>query len=87
MKEVEFIDLIMSCIKALKAAKGINLEIRNTDRASENGYKVLFINLDTDKYFEATFYWPAVERINTDEEKIQNGKLIIKKLYQNAGLS
>ena len=87
MNEVEFIEFLNSCISALKSAKGISLEIRNADKTSETIYLVLFINLDTSKYFEIKFYWPAVEKVNTDEEKIRNGKLVIKKLYQNVRLS
>lgn len=87
MNEVEFIEFLNSCISALKSAKGIGLEIRKTTKTSENNYQVLFIILDTGKYFEINFYWPAVEKINTDEEKIQNGKLVVKKLYQNVRIS
>ena len=87
MNEVEFIEFLNSCISALKSAKGINLEIRKTTKTSENNYQVLFIILDTGKYFEINFYWPAVEKINTDEEKIENGKLVVKKLYRNVRLS
>lgn len=86
MKEVEFIEFLNSCINALKSAKGINLEIRKPNKTSENNCQVLFKNLDTGKYFEINFYWPAVEKINTEEEKIQNGKLVVKKLYQNVRL-
>ena len=87
MTEVEFIEFLNSCIRALKEAKGINLEIRKTTKTSETNYQVLFIILDTGKYFEINFYWPAIEKINTDEEKIQNGKLVVKKLYQNVRIS
>ena len=87
MNEVEFIEFLNSCISALKSAKGISLEIRKTTKTSETNYQVLFIILDTGKYFEINFYWPAVEKISTDEEKIQNGKLVVKKLYQNVRIS
>ena len=87
MNEVEFIEFLNSCISALKSAKGISLEIRKTTKTSENNYQVLFIILDTGKYFEINFYWPAVEKINTDEEKIENGKLVVKKLYRNVRIS
>lgn len=87
MKEAEFIDFLKSCIDALIIAKRINLEIRKTTKTSDNNYQVLFKCLDNGSYFEINFYWPAVEKINTDEEKITNGKLVIKKLYQNVRLS
>ena len=87
MNEVEFIEFLNSCISALKLAKGISLEIRKPNKTSETICQVLFKNLDTGKYFEIKFYWPAVEKVSTDEEKIRNGKLVIKKLYQNVRLS
>ena len=86
MNEVEFIEFLNSCISALKIAKGINLEIRNMEKSSERLYLVVFTNLDTGKHFEINFYWPIVEKINTEEQKIQNGKIVIKKLYQNVRL-
>lgn len=86
MNEVEFIEFLNSCISALKIAKGINLEIKNTEKSSEKTYLVVFTNLDTGKHFEINFYWPAAEKINTEEEKIQNGKLVVKKIYQTVRL-
>ena len=86
MNEVEFIEFLNSCISALKIAKGINLEIRSVEKKGERIYPVLFTDLDAGKHFEIDFYWPVVEQINTEEDKIQNGKIVIKKLYQNVRL-
>ena len=86
MNEVELIEFLNSCISALKIAKGINLEIKSTEKSSETIYLVVFTNLDTGKHFEIGFYWPAVGKINTEEEKIQNGKLVVKKIYQTVRL-
>ena len=82
MNEVEFIEFLNSCISALKIAKGINLEIRSVEKKGEKIYPVLFTDLDAGKHFEIDFYWPIVEKINTEEEKIQNGKLVVRKIYQ-----
>lgn len=86
MNEVEFIGFLNSCVSALKIAKWINLEIRRVGKKGEKICPVLFIDLDAGKHFEIDFHWPAVEKINTEEEKIQNGKIVIKKLYQNVRL-
>ena len=84
MNEVEFIEFLNSCVEALRIAKGINLEIRSVEKKGEKTYLVLFADLDAGKRFEIDFYWPIVEKINinTEEEKIRNGKLVVRKIYQ-----
>ena len=86
MNEVEFMGFLNSCVSALKIAKGINLEIESAEKSSDKTHLALFADSGAGKRFEIDFYWSVVEKINAEEEKIQNGKTVIKKLYQNVRL-
>ena len=87
MTEIDFIDFLKTCIDSLESAKGIKLEVFSTKRASEQNYQVVFKRLDTGDHFEIDFFWPAVEKLESTEEIIKNGKLVVKKLYQNVRLN
>lgn len=86
MNEVEFMGFLNSCVSALKIAKGINLEIESAEKSSDKTHLVLFADSGLGKRFEIDFYWPIVEKINADEDKIRVGETVIKKLYQNVRL-
>ena len=85
MTEQEFLNLLATCIDVVNKTKGYNIELRNTKRTSEQNYQVLFLELNSNNYFEINFYWGAVEKIEftNNEEMLKNGKLIVDKLYKN----
>ena len=82
MNEVEFMGFLNSCVSALKIAEGISLEIESAEKPSDKTYQVLFTDSGSGKRFEIDFYWPVVEKINAEEEKIRVGETIIRMLYR-----
>ena len=89
MTEIEFVNFLKTCIDSLKKAKGIGLFIFSFKRTSDTNYRVIFERFDNGDKFEINFYLPAVEKINVEdtEDVLRNGKLVVKKLYQNVKLN